>query len=512
MNVSESPRTALVIGSGKFARMTANLLVRAGMQTILSGNRSQSAESLPVLEPAVETLPDTRLDACSGFTGGFQVSLIGGKQSQQRSVDGIVVAEALQREPAFADYGLQPSAKVLSLSVFLTALADGEPFADRTIVFVNGLVRENTPPVFEEVVRAALNVRAAKSTRCYVLTRNLKVAGQGLEALYREAKAAGVVFFKFEGNPVQFQQDGETVAVEFEDEPGGETFRIQPDVLVVDEFLRPSESLSLLAKTLDVHTDASGFLQVENVHRFPVFTNRRGIFAVGPARGPLLPSEMASDAAAAAAAMLAPLEPEVRFRAEIDRHLCIRCLTCFRICPYRAVRIGEGTRIRVEVAAEACEGCGICAAECPRQAIAMAAVQGGAEPLESSLAPEKASAALLVFCCARSSARAAELAECLGHSRPEGVRCVEVPCTGMISLQHLLAAFAAGARQVMVLACHEDNCHSEIGNQRARMRIEQLRTHLAAMGMAPDRLQFHTLAANMATEFTDLVQRAAEMD
>jgi coenzyme F420-reducing hydrogenase delta subunit len=82
----------------------------------------------------------------------------------------------------------------------------------------------------------------------------------------------------------------------------------------------------------------------------------------------------------------------------------------------------------------------------------------------------------------------------------------------MISLQHLLAAFAAGARQVMVLACHEDNCHSEIGNQRARMRIEQLRTHLAAMGMAPDRLQFHTLAANMAKEFTDLVRRAAEMD
>jgi len=240
-----------------------------------------------------------------------------------------------------------------------------------------------------------------------------------------------------------------------------------------------------------------------------VYTNRRGVFAVGGARGPLSPPEVTADSAAAAAAMLAPLEPDVRFRAEIDRNLCIRCLTCFRLCPYRAIGIGEGTRIRVAVAPEACEGCGICAAECPRHAITMTPADENAEPIQTRPAPQEPPASLLVFCCSRSAGHAARLAECLDDSPPPGLRCVEVPCTGMISLSDLLAAFSSGVRRVMVLACHAGNCHSETGNQRARMRVEQLKELLASMGISPERLQFHTLAANMAAEFSELVSRSA---
>lgn len=509
MHPSNATRTALVIGSGSCARMTANLLVRAGMNAILAENEVPPAEPPPALDAAVEALPATGLESCSGFAGAFEVTLTGARRSVQRSVQGIVVATEAQRTPAFDDYGLQPSPGVLPLSDFIRRLADGETFEHRTIVFVNGLVRENTAPIFEEVVRAALNLHPSENTRGYVLTRNLKVAGPGLESMYREAKAAGVVFFKFETAPVRFRQNGEQVDIEFADEPSGQTLHIRPDLLVVDEFLTPAESLADLAQILDVHTDAAGYLQTENVHRFPVYTNRRGIFAVGASRGPLLPSETAVDTAAAAAAMGATLEPEVRFRAEIDRALCIRCLTCFRLCPYRAVRIGEGNRIRVEVAPEACEGCGICAAECPRTAIAMQPVQETAEPIAAQLALEAPQASLLVFCCGRSSAKAAQLADCLGYSRPGGLRCVEVPCTGMISLQDLLAAFTSGARRVMVLACHPDNCHSETGNERARMRVEQLREQLTAVGISPERLQYHTLAANMAAEFSTLVESAA---
>ena len=51
--------------------------------------------------------------------------------------------------------------------------------------------------------------------------------------------------------------------------------------------------------------------------------------------------------------------------AEIDPGHCIRCLTCFRLCPYGAVNQGS----RIAVVADACAGCGICVAECPRGAI-----------------------------------------------------------------------------------------------------------------------------------------------
>lgn len=509
MNRSHAPEKVMVIGSGSCARMTANLLARAGIRTILAGDRAPTLDPPPVLAPAVEELSGVRLSACRGFAGNFAVVLAGNSGTEHHNVRAIAVAAELRREAAYRDYGLTPSPVVVPLSKFMQRLAVGETFAGRTIVFVNGLVRENTPPIFEEVVRAALNLQPATDTRCYVLTGNLKVAGQGLEALYREAKAAGVLFFKFDQSAVRFRQNGATVSVEFEDAPSGQRLHLEPDLLVVDEFLRPAESLADLAQTLDVQTDAGGFLQVENVHRFPVFTNRRGILAVGPARGPLLPSEMAADAAAAAATLLAPLEPDVRFRAEIDRGLCIRCLTCFRLCPYRAIAIGGSTRIRVEVAPEACEGCGICAAECPRRAITMTPVAATAEPIDARLASAGPPVDLLVFCCTRSAARAAELARELGHRRADGVHCLEVPCTGMISLQHLLAAFSSGAHQVLVLACHPGNCHSETGNERARMRVAQLKEQLATMGIAAERLQFHTLAANMATEFTELVHRTS---
>jgi len=506
MNRANPPRNVLVVGSGSCARMTANLMARARLNPILAADTNREVDLPPALDAGVEMLPGARLIACRGFAGAFDITLEVGNRQVERRIAGIVVAEETRREAAFGDYGLKPGPGVTSLSDFLQQLADGITFEDRTIVFLNGLVRENTPPVFQEVVRAALNAQPSPNTRCYVLTGNLKVAGQGLEALYREAKAAGVIFFKFEDTPPDIHPKNGAVDIEFTDGPSGQTLNIRPDMLVVDDYLQPAASLSALAGILDVQTDAAGFLQVENVHRFPVFTTRRGILAAGPARGPLLPSEMAADAAAAAAALLAPLEPDVRYRAEIDPSLCIRCLTCFRLCPYRAVRIGDGTRVRVEVAAEACEGCGICAAECPREAIAMQPVRHTAEPVDRLLESAGKPDALLALCCSRSSARAAELANSLGYALPEALRVVEVPCTGMISLQHLLTAVSSGARNVMVLACHEDNCHSETGNQRARMRVEQLRQQLASMGIGPERLQFHTLAANMAREFTDLTQ------
>jgi quinone-modifying oxidoreductase subunit QmoB len=78
-----------------------------------------------------------------------------------------------------------------------------------------------------------------------------------------------------------------------------------------------------------------------------------------------------------------------------------------------------------------------------------------------------------------------------------------VPCAGSLSRGHLLAAFSKGADGVLVLTCHEGNCHSEYGNLYARQRVEQLADELTQFGFESGRLAFRTLAANMGREFAD---------
>ena len=57
------------------------------------------------------------------------------------------------------------------------------------------------------------------------------------------------------------------------------------------------------------------------------------------------------------------------------------------------------------------------------------------------------------------------------------------------------------------MSCHPGNCHSDQGNTLVGQRVELIREQLRRMGENPARLQASTLAANMAVEFADTVQR-----
>jgi coenzyme F420-reducing hydrogenase delta subunit/Pyruvate/2-oxoacid:ferredoxin oxidoreductase delta subunit len=511
-------KKTLVIGNGDTALQVARHLAAAGVAVITTDGRPGIQGSTPdplssTGTPGIEALPAARLERCEGFTGAFQVVLSANGQKMRYDVGSIVVAEAARRLSNHTVLGLQASPFVQSLSDFRRRLADvpdqkSAALDGRTVVFLNGLAQESTPVIAEEIMQTALELQNLPDMRAYVLTANLKVAGEGLEALYYRAKEAGVLFIKFATTRPRIDQteDGR-VTIIFTDEASGLTMRLHSDVTVVDEAILPSEELQRISRILDIDTDAAGFLQTENVHRWPVFTNRRGILAAGPARAILLPAEAMADAAAAAAAVLGPAyeSKATPITARIQSGKCIRCLTCYRLCPYRSIHKAE----RITVVPEACEGCGICAAECPRYAITMG--ESG-HPFEHQLGRFTAPAAIAdfwfpAFCCSRSAARAAELAASLNLELPAGLKVVEVPCAGALSVRHILKALTGGAAGVLVLSCHPDNCHSERGNLFVRQRIALICEQLGRMGENPNRLQGYTLAANMPREFADTVQR-----
>ena len=110
---------------------------------------------------------------------------------------------------------------------------------------------------------------------------------------------------------------------------------------------------------------------------------------------------------------------------------------------------------------------------------------------------------IVSFCCTRSAFRAEELAGHMGHELPSGLCVIELPCAGSISYDHVLSAFKKGADGIMVLTCHEGNCHSEKGNRYARQRADRIFEFLVQMGFEKERLNIKTIAANMAMEFSE---------
>jgi coenzyme F420-reducing hydrogenase delta subunit/Pyruvate/2-oxoacid:ferredoxin oxidoreductase delta subunit len=490
-----------------------------GLDTVIaaanetSGNWPLHAADTPG-SGSIDVLSGARLSDCRGFIGQFDATFTQNGATLQRRAAHIVIAEDSRRIPNIDLYRLQAGSVVQSLSAFRKEFARRpERFANRRVVFLHGLRLEGEPVLAEEVFRSALDLQGVSGALAHVLTGNLKVAANGLEALYRDAKSAGTLFFKFsDTQPTIEQTETGQVAIAFRDEVTGHDYRLSPDITVVDERVVPAPYVEHLAAVLGLRRGPAGFLQAENVHRLPVFTNRRGILALGPARAVLSPADLEREAACGALAVLglANLDgrPQVE-TAEIEPGQCIRCLTCFRLCPYGAVDKGN----RIAVVPDACAGCGICVAECPRGAIQLGSIRTISETEDAAISASETPATdprIVVFACARSAEKARELAEGLGQKTPVGLSVVTVPCAGAVSVPHILSAFAAGAAGVMVLTCHVDNCHSETGNQHARQRVDYLIDHLDRMGFGGDRLEMATLAANMPTEYADMTRRFSQ--
>jgi coenzyme F420-reducing hydrogenase delta subunit/Pyruvate/2-oxoacid:ferredoxin oxidoreductase delta subunit len=512
-NQSSPPREVIIFGSGACAQKIADNLSGHGIKACLAAK--EIAPPATGQGGGARWLQGVELTACRGFAGNFELTFRQQDTVLSRTAPAIVVAEDDHRCPAYAPYGIESGSRVMSISRLEAVLAQpptetGYAIGSR-FAFFCGWKNDSHPAVAKRMLAACLRLQKHARAATHFMTGNLKVSAGSAEMMVQAARRAGTLFVKFTHTypTVQSLADGR-FQIDYLDELTRTPYRVTVDWIVVDETVGPDRRLDALAQRLAIRQDGIGFAQSDNVRRLSNATNRRGVFVAGGSRGALSTDEQMADADQVCLNLLAfldGLDDDTLPTVEIHRGRCARCLTCHRLCPHQAIAISP----RMSVVSAACQRCGICMAGCPARAIDMEGLQIDAEVenrmRKASVKPGSPTAPppVLVFGCARSAGQAYELTRIMGHALPTGVRFVEVPCGGSVSSRHLLAAFEAGARGVMLCICHTDNCQSEIGNRVARRRAESAGKLLTAAGMETDRLAVAPVAANMGNELAAMI-------
>ena len=136
-----------------------------------------------------------------------------------------------------------------------------------------------------QALKSAVILREKFAAQVYFFTGNVKVAEEGLERLYLEARDAGVVFFKLEEEKLELVKSGDQVTLQFMDPLLG-----QPFELIAGSAGRRFAACcfppkcSLWRYRPGWEWIRAGYLQSGNVHLWPQGLDRTGIFAAGPGK------------------------------------------------------------------------------------------------------------------------------------------------------------------------------------------------------------------------------------
>ncbi|HMK66160.1 MAG TPA: hydrogenase iron-sulfur subunit, partial [Thermodesulfobacteriota bacterium] len=370
------------------------------------------------------------------------------------------------------------------------------------IAFLLGLYSEGNVVDMRAALQAALEIRRAHQSQVVIFCRNVKVAEEGLERLYQTCRDDGVLFFKFDqqGPDLSFRED--RLALHFSDAVLEQSFELSPDLLIIDSARSLPDNIREIATATGVGLDQSRYLQTINVHQWPQFSQREGIFVAGPGKGPVSSCACREEAKATALSVHHffqgrcgdPQDREVT----VDKGLCTICLTCFRFCPHQAI----GWTHRVFIHPLACRRCGICASECPMDAIQISGFSD--QDIGSFLEKvrerweqiERSDLKMVIFGCRRSAGIAWKEIQESGCQFPGLVEFLELPCAGKLDPDYVLQALSIGAHGVLVLACPEENCRSVHGNTYALDRIREAQHYITEAGLEAGQLRFETVSSN----------------
>ncbi len=517
----EVQRKVLVIGGNHAAFETARGLAASGLSVVLAESKPTSGCVYPLSEDLVrevhssrnvEVLKDASVEYVDGGVGDFRVELSTPSARRYLNTGAIVVAVDLET----IDGPLLPTVddeRVISLRRFGQQVTAKDGPSDSVCILLDQKDGERLCAAKAAVGFALEHVKAGG--KASIVGRHMPVYGTQGQEVYDQARSAGVRFLRVEDAPV-IEHSTHCLNVSFTDTVLPEKhFSLQVDRIVVPASMGPSKRLGSLAHVLRQPRDLMGYLQSGNVRHRPVGSPRRGIFFVGGCHDQCDPSQAAMEAQAVVDQVISQLpEGKIRVAAEkiiYDTGHCARCLNCVRSCPHGAIHPDEEGHW-MQLLDPACWQCGICVSVCPGLALQHGRLRFDQihQTLHVATADLNQSAPVVAFACRQGAIRAIDEAVSQGLSLPDELLFVDVPCAGLVSDRILLDAIEQGARGVMVLGCHHDNCRSMWGSDLTSSRVDALKNKLSELGVDAKRVCFHPVAANEAFRLVHLLNDAMD--
>ena len=511
----------LVIGGGLTGVKSAWEIASSGYKVILvekgPGLASKDSDDQDLIKKVtsdsnIDVFTSTNIVSSAGVPGDYSIWLSKEDEILDKKVGAVVVATDSSIKVLDKEYGLSLSDKILSQSQIESVLAsDKEKIKGKSIAFLAGFAQEGNPVVTERVLNSVLAMEENTGCSVSVYINNIKVASSGLERLFKEGRDKGAMYFKLTDTP-EITETDEKVKITFVDPVLRNKVEAEHDLIVIEEQVSADPINKNLAELLRIDLGPENFLQKENVHMFPVRTNREGIFVAGSSRKVCNLANAWMDVDNVVLEIKNLLDNGIKTvpgdKAVIDAGKCTICLTCYRCCPHGAI-YWEGDK--AVISPIACQGCGICASECPMNAIQIGGYNDSfisdeiKAKTESSAKPN-----MVAFCCENSAYEAGLMAESFKMQMPEGLNIIKVPCAGKIDMDFIMSSFAQGADGVLVMTCHNGNCKSEKGNIFAGWRVAEAQSKLDVIGLEKERLAFVTLASNMGKDFCRIVNEMEE--
>jgi heterodisulfide reductase subunit A len=526
-------REVLVVGGGFSAINTALQLSRIGLRATLLekeavlGDRPARLGSFYGFGPSamtsavetdrnIEILTSAQVTTVEGEVGNFRVGISKNGGEVFRKYGAIVLATEYETELVL-DSGVKSSPSVVSQEQLSSMLRDARlERKPKSVGFVFDFSDENSRFSTLATLHNALAAKKNWGSEVYVLYKSLKVDSQGVETLYKEARDCGVVFLKSEAAPRISLGNGQ-VKVEARDVFLGEDVALACDVLVAEELYLPSDRTGELSSLLDVRRDSRGFFQDENVHLYPVGSERKGIFFIGGCRGDLDLGRVLADISSVVMNVHELLSSGKALvdveRVRADPQKCVACLTCIRVCPHGAIQLvrSDNSKEVAGISDLACYACGICAAICPAKAIKFKGYGDDEILAQIEALKESLNGRSVAFCCEHSAYPAADLAGRLGLHYPENSRIIRVPCAGQVDVFHIMKAFENGAAGVLVMGCEEGACHHISGNTRAKERVKYCNTLLKEAKVDGRSVVMFNLSPNAPHKFVKAANEMTKM-
>ena len=318
------------------------------------------------------------ITSVNGFIGNFNTEVSNGSSNEtiEHGV-AILATGAKENKPCEYLYGEHRAVLTHLEMDELFRNNDSRMEKARNVVFIQCVGSRNEERPYCSKVCCTHSVESALELKhrnpdvnIYVLYRDMRTYGKR-EDLYREARAAGVLFVRYslEEKPV-VSPDGDRVRVEFRDPILDRKLAVQADILCLATAI-VSHKDQELARFFKVPMDADGWFLEAHQKLKPVDFANDGVFLCGMAHYPKPIDESIAQAQAAASRALTVLAMDSikvgGVVSHIEPELCSGCLACINVCPYGAISLIDEKKV-VEINEALCKGCGACAAACPSEA------------------------------------------------------------------------------------------------------------------------------------------------